>query len=61
MKQYVGQKCWQATSQVSIRVGTVTDQEMRGDWLYLLIQWRDTSSVSWEKVTSVRFDLECVC
>lgn len=61
MKQYVGQKCWQATSQVSIRVGTVTAQEMRGDWLYLLIQWRDTSSVSWEKVTSVSFDLECVC
>jgi len=60
VKNYIGKKCWQATSQVSIRVGSVVRQDMRDGWLVVLVMWRDRLA-TWERVANVSFDLENVC
>lgn len=56
MKNYKNKKCWQATTQVNLKKGFVTDQKTsKTGWLMLFIQWEDGSS-TWEKILNVSFD-----
>lgn len=58
MNNYKNRKCWQATSQVSIRKGIVIEQKLTDTgWLLVHIKWQD-NTFSWEKVNSVSFNFK---
>ena len=56
MKNYKNLKCWQATSQITLRKGVVLQQQIdQAGWLLLYVKW-DNNTSTWEKVTSLSFD-----
>ena len=56
MKNYKNQKCWQATSQISIRKGIVIEQKTnQTGWLLVYVKWQN-NTFTWERVTSLSFD-----
>jgi hypothetical protein len=58
MKNYKNKRCWQATTQVNLRKGTVIEQKLeKNGWLMLYIQW-DKLDPTWEKALNISFDLK---
>lgn len=58
MKNYKNKKCWQATSQVSLRKGIVVKQKIdKTGWLLLHIKW-ENNRFTWEKALNVSFNLK---
>lgn len=58
MKNYKNKRCWQATSQVSLRKGIILEQKMdKTGWLLVHIKW-ENNRFTWEKVTNVSFNLK---
>ena len=58
MKNYKNLKCWQATSQVTLRKGIVIEQKMdKTGWLMARVKWQN-NTLSWERITSLSFNLK---
>ena len=54
MKDYIGQRCWQASGFVNIAFGNVINQKMENKWLLVEVMW-DNGRTSWEKIVNVSF------
>lgn len=56
MNNYKNRKCWQATSQVTLRKGMVLEQKVdKTGWLLVHVKW-ENNTFTWERVTSLSFD-----
>lgn len=56
MKNYRNKKCWQATSQITLRKGVILEQKFdEAGWLLVHVKW-ETNSFTWERITSVSLD-----
>ena len=54
MKDYIGNRCWQAHGFVHVKFGNVIGQKTEDKWLLVQVQW-DTGNISWEKIVNVSF------
>lgn len=58
MKNYKNQKCWQATTQTTLRKGIVIEQRLdKIGWLLIHVKWNN-NTFTWEKVTNLSFNLK---
>lgn len=56
MKNYKNLKCWQATTQITIRKGIILEQKIdKAGWLLVHVKW-ENNTFTWERVTSLSFD-----